>query len=152
MALAVSEPASDLAVALALASVVTGRAVPADLVAFGELGLAGEVRIVPGADRRLAEARHAGFTTALVPGSAHYEAPEGMCVHGVRTLADALDRALAPAARFGGGPAEQAGYHAQVAEEAGASQLLNDTLAMIAPGARTTTRGWTGSCRRSTGR
>jgi DNA repair protein RadA/Sms len=92
----VSEPASDLAVALALASVVTGRAVPADLVAFGELGLAGEVRIVPGADRRLAEARRAGFRTALVPGSAHYEAPEGMCVHGVRTLADALDRALAP--------------------------------------------------------
>ena len=47
--IAVSEPAVDLAVALALASVITGRPVPADLVAFGELGLAGEVRTVPGA-------------------------------------------------------------------------------------------------------
>ncbi len=90
----VSEPASDLAVALALASVVTGRAVPADLVAFGELGLAGEVRIVAGADRRLAEARRAGFTRALVPVSAASEGPEGMRVHGVRTLADALALAL----------------------------------------------------------
>ena len=132
----VSEPASDLAVALALASVVTGRAVPADLVAFGELGLAGEVRIVAGADRRLAEARRAGFTTALVPVSAASEGPEGMRVHGVRTLADALALRSAVTERFGGGHARRAGYHARVAEGAGGSQPLNDTLAMIAPGTK----------------
>jgi len=94
----VSEPAADLAVALAMASVVGRRAVPADLVVFGELGLAGEVRSVPGADRRLAEAHRAGFTRALVPASALGDAsasaaatPAGLVVHGVRTLAEALE-------------------------------------------------------------
>ena len=92
--IAVSEPAVDLAVALALASVVTGRPVPADLVAFGELGLAGEVRAVPGAARRLTEAQRAGFTRALVPASSvdglGDDVPAGISVVGVRTLADAL--------------------------------------------------------------
>ena len=91
----VSEPAADLGVALALASVALGRAVPADMVAFGELGLAGEVRMVPGADRRLAEARRAGFAAAVVPASTPSEAdPPGMAVHRVRTLAEALARVL----------------------------------------------------------
>jgi DNA repair protein RadA/Sms len=92
--IAVTEPAADLAVALALASVVCGRPVPADLVAFGELGLAGEVRTVPGAARRVAEARRVGFTRALVPASSVdalvAEAPPGIAIEGVRTLADAL--------------------------------------------------------------
>jgi DNA repair protein RadA/Sms len=95
--ISVTEPAADLAVALALASVVTDRPLPPDLVAFGELGLAGEVRQVPGAERRLAEACRAGFTQALVPASTvtasdawRAAAPAGMVVHGVRTLAEAL--------------------------------------------------------------
>ena len=95
----VSEPAADLAVALAMASVVRQRPVPADLVVFGELGLAGEVRTVPGVERRLAEAQRAGFTRALVPSSALGDAtapapgPAGLVVHGVRTLAEALELA-----------------------------------------------------------
>jgi len=89
--ISVTEPASDLAVALAMASVADGRPIPADLVAFGELGLAGEVRMVPGVDRRLAEARRAGFTRALVPASTPCDSvPKGLLVEGVRTLADAL--------------------------------------------------------------
>ena len=88
--ISVSEPAADLAVALALASVVRDRPFPSDLVAFGELGLAGEVRMVPGAERRLAEAKRAGFTRALVPASSSTTAPPGMTVHGVRTLSEAL--------------------------------------------------------------
>ncbi len=95
--ISVTEPAADLAVALALASVVTDRPLPSDVVAFGELGLAGEVRMVPGADRRLAEASRAGFTRALVPAStltgrdgSPAAVPDGMVVHGVRTLAEAL--------------------------------------------------------------
>jgi DNA repair protein RadA/Sms len=92
--MSVTEPAADLAVALAMASVVNGVPVPPDLVAFGELGLAGEVRTVPEAERRLAEARRAGFTRALVPASladaATSVAPPGLAVHGVRTLAEAL--------------------------------------------------------------
>jgi DNA repair protein RadA/Sms len=96
----VTEPAADLAVALAMASVVTDRPLASDVVVFGELGLAGEVRMVPGADRRLAEAHRAGFTSALVPASnltaadgAPAAAPAGMVVHGVRTLGEALARA-----------------------------------------------------------
>jgi DNA repair protein RadA/Sms len=86
----VTEPAADLALALAMASVVDGRAIPPDVVAFGELGLAGEVRTVAGADRRLAEAQRAGFRRALVPVSVAHASPPGLEVHGVRTLAEAL--------------------------------------------------------------
>jgi DNA repair protein RadA/Sms len=91
--MSVTEPAADLAVALALASVAVGRPLPPDIVVFGELGLAGEVRMVPGADRRLAEAVRAGFTRALVPASCATAAPPGLQVDGVRTLAEALARA-----------------------------------------------------------
>jgi DNA repair protein RadA/Sms len=90
----VSEPAADLAVALAVASVVCDRPLPSDMVVFGELGLAGEVRMVPGSDRRLTEAQRAGFTRALVPASNVGGEPPGMAVRGVRTLAEALAVAL----------------------------------------------------------
>jgi DNA repair protein RadA/Sms len=76
-----------------MASVITDIPLPPDVVVFGELGLAGEVRTVPGADRRLAEAQRAGFTRALVPASmagASAAVPPGLRVHGVRTLAEAL--------------------------------------------------------------
>jgi DNA repair protein RadA/Sms len=65
--IAVREPAADLAVALAITSVVTNRRVPADVVAIGELGLGGEVRRVPGLERRLSEAARLGFQRALIP-------------------------------------------------------------------------------------
>ena len=65
----IAEPAVDLGVALAVASAAEGLVVPSEFVVFGELGLAGEVRMVPGAERRLAEAWRAGFTRALVPAS-----------------------------------------------------------------------------------
>jgi DNA repair protein RadA/Sms len=100
--ISVTEPAADLAVALALASVVTDRPLPSDVVAFGELGLAGEVRTVPGADRRLTEAQRAGFTRAIVPASSVGAAPEGMVVHGVRTLTEALNVAAWGAGAHGG--------------------------------------------------
>jgi len=99
--ISVSEPAADLAVALAMASVVNGTPMPPDLVAFGELGLAGELRAVPEADRRLAEARRGGFVRALVPASVADDAAAlcrpNMAVHGVRTLAEALVTAFGPA-------------------------------------------------------
>ena len=105
--ISVSEPAADLGMALAMASVITGQPLPADLVAFGELGLAGEVRTVPGADRRLVEAHRAGFVRALVPASSAGAAPEGMQVQAVRTLAEALSLAasdVGEAARATAGP------------------------------------------------
>jgi DNA repair protein RadA/Sms len=58
---------ADLAVALAVASAVVGRPVPAGTVAIGEIGLGGEVRQVPQAHRRLREAARLGFTAALAP-------------------------------------------------------------------------------------
>lgn len=61
------EPAADLAVAVALASARYDAPVPTDIVAFGEVGLAGDVRPVAGIHRRLAEAARLGFRRALVP-------------------------------------------------------------------------------------
>ena len=62
-----SEPASDLAIALAMASSVFDRALPHGTVAMGEVGLAGEIRAVNGISRRLAEAARLGFRGAVVP-------------------------------------------------------------------------------------
>jgi DNA repair protein RadA/Sms len=62
-----TEPSVDLAVALALASAGSDASVPADLVAIGEVGLAGEIRRVGGVQRRLAEAQRLGFRRAIVP-------------------------------------------------------------------------------------
>ena len=63
----VVEPAADLALALAVASAARDVPVPADLVAIGEVGLAGEVRRAGAVGRRLAEAGRLGFKRALVP-------------------------------------------------------------------------------------
>jgi len=63
----VSEPASDLAIAMAMASSVSDRALPPGTVAMGEVGLAGEIRAVTGIPRRLAEASRLGFRRAVVP-------------------------------------------------------------------------------------
>ncbi len=62
-----TEPATDLALALAVAGGARDEALASGLVAFGEVGLAGEVRRVTGVGRRLAEASRLGFTHALVP-------------------------------------------------------------------------------------
>jgi DNA repair protein RadA/Sms len=70
----VVEPAADLALALALASSASDHVVPHDLVACGEIGLAGEVRQIAHLERRLAEAARLGFRRALVPASA----PDGL--------------------------------------------------------------------------
>jgi len=63
----VPEPAADLAAAIAIASSFTDRAVPPDVVAFGEVGLSGEVRAVSQAETRLREAARLGWRRAVVP-------------------------------------------------------------------------------------
>jgi DNA repair protein RadA/Sms len=65
--LRVDEPAADLAAALAIVSSVRDRALPADLVAIGEIGLSGELRSVNQLEARLREAAKLGFRTALIP-------------------------------------------------------------------------------------
>jgi DNA repair protein RadA/Sms len=65
--LRVNEPAADLGIALAIASSFRNRAITADAVAFGELGLSGEIRPVSGASRRIAEAGKLGYGTFYTP-------------------------------------------------------------------------------------
>ncbi|MDO5617938.1 DNA repair protein RadA [Kocuria sp.] len=86
------EPAADLAVALALASAAQDKPLPQRLVCFGEVGLAGEVRPVPGIGRRIHEVSRLGFTHAVVPASPQGPGtiPDGFRVKEVTTIAEAL--------------------------------------------------------------
>jgi DNA repair protein RadA/Sms len=65
--LRITEPAADLAVAVALVSAASGDPVPKDTVIMGEIGLAGEIRHVPQPDLRLKEAAKLGFKAAFIP-------------------------------------------------------------------------------------
>ncbi len=84
-----TEPAADLAVAIAVASAVSGVPVPSDLVAVGEVGLTGEVRQVPDLRRRLDESARCGFSRAVVPRSAP-PGPDGMQLVRVDSVGQAL--------------------------------------------------------------
>jgi DNA repair protein RadA/Sms len=88
------DPAADLAVALAMATGTIDQPLPAAVVAFGEVGLAGEVRPVTGLNRRLSEAARLGFRTALVPrvaeGQEAPKVPDGMRIIEFADIADAL--------------------------------------------------------------
>lgn len=65
--LRLDEPAADLPVAIALASNLLDKAVSADIAAFGEIGLAGEIRSVSNIQQRVKEAYRLGFTTCIIP-------------------------------------------------------------------------------------
>ncbi len=65
--LRISEPAADLAVALAVISSLTNKPLPADMVVFGEIGLSGEIRAVAQPSLRLKEAKKLGFNSAIIP-------------------------------------------------------------------------------------
>jgi DNA repair protein RadA/Sms len=84
-----TDPSSDLAVAIAMASAYRDRPLPSTTVVIGELGLAGDLRRVPGMERRLAEAARLGFTTALIPHGVK-SVPGGMCAMQAKTLNGAL--------------------------------------------------------------
>ena len=88
----VTEPAADLALALAVASAARDAPIPPATVVLGEVGLSGEVRRVGAVGRRLAEAARLGFSTALVPPDPG-PLPDGMRVTEVADLGAAL-RAL----------------------------------------------------------
>ncbi|MDX2094408.1 MAG: DNA repair protein RadA [Alphaproteobacteria bacterium] len=68
--LKITEPAADVAVAMALLSALLDKPLPVNLVGFGEIGLTGEIRSVSRADTRLKEAVALGFTRAVIPSSA----------------------------------------------------------------------------------
>jgi DNA repair protein RadA/Sms len=87
------EPAGDLAVAVALASSVYDRPLPADAAFVGELGLGGEIRTVSQADRRVAEAANMGIQRVyLAERGMPKRVPRGVELIGVQTIQDALRR------------------------------------------------------------
>ena len=87
----VGETGADLALLLALISSFRNRPLPADLVVFGEVGLAGEIRPVPSGQERISEAAKHGFKRAIVPfANKPKHAVENMQVFTVKKLADAL--------------------------------------------------------------
>ncbi|MEL7539160.1 MAG: DNA repair protein RadA [Pseudomonadota bacterium] len=94
--LRIAEPAADLATLLAIVSSFRDRSLPAELVAFGEVGLAGEVRPVRFGEERLLEAAKQGFGKAIVPaGNKPRRAVDGLTVHAVETLEQAVDAVTA---------------------------------------------------------
>jgi DNA repair protein RadA/Sms len=102
----VADPSADLAAAIAVASAALNAQVSQPFVAIGEVGLAGELRRVPGTDRRLAEAARLGFTEAVVPAESRSPADRmttmrhGLRIHSAATVVQAL-RALDLAASPG---------------------------------------------------
>jgi DNA repair protein RadA/Sms len=93
--LEVSETACDLPVALALASSLAGKPIDPRIVAFGELGLTGELRPVAYGEERLREAAKQGFTTALVATENTPRQPiENLRVRAIGRIDEALKAAL----------------------------------------------------------
>ncbi len=87
----VSETSADLALLLAIVSSFRDRVLPRELVVFGEVGLAGEIRPVPSGQERLQEAAKHGFTRAIVPkANAPRQPIAGMQVVAVSKLSEAL--------------------------------------------------------------
>ena len=88
----VLETSADLAVLLAVVSSLQNRPLPRELVVFGEVGLAGEIRPVPSGQERIVEAAKHGFTRAIVPqANVPKRVPEGMQVIAVDKLAEAIE-------------------------------------------------------------
>ncbi|ABM40435.1 MAG: DNA repair protein RadA [Diaphorobacter nitroreducens] len=87
----ISEPAADLAVMLAITSSLRGKALPKGFIAFGEVGLAGEVRPAPRGQERLKEAAKLGFTVAVVPKANAPKKPiAGLEIHAVERVDEAM--------------------------------------------------------------
>jgi DNA repair protein RadA/Sms len=89
----ISEPAADLAVMLAIQGSLRGKPLPRGFIAFGEVGLAGEVRPAPRGQERLREAAKLGFSIAIVPkaNAPKGKAIEGLTIHPVERIEQAID-------------------------------------------------------------
>ncbi len=96
--LRISEPGSDLAIAMAIASSVRNRPVKADMVLLGEIGLSGELRSVSQLERRLKEASKLGFKQAIIPRlinqDVSFDFPSDIAIIHARSLHQAIEAAL----------------------------------------------------------
>lgn len=87
------EPSADLSIAMALISGITDRVIPDELIAFGEIGLSGEVRAVSHIDYRVKEAVRLGFTKIVLPKknmTSSLKVPSGVELIGVNNIYQAL--------------------------------------------------------------
>jgi len=91
----IGEPAADLAVLLAIHGSLRGKPLPRGFLAFGEVGLAGEVRPAPRGQERLREAAKLGFAVAVVPRAnapkGDARAFEGLTIHAVERIEQAIE-------------------------------------------------------------
>ncbi len=92
----ISEPAADLAVMLSITSSLRGKPLPKGFIAFGEVGLAGEVRPAPRGQERLKEAAKLGFSVAIVPKAnapkkSQMKEFEGLTIHAVDRVEQAME-------------------------------------------------------------
>jgi DNA repair protein RadA/Sms len=88
------EPAADVALAIAVASSLMDRGADAELIALGEIGLAGEVRSVTQSDKRLKEAARLGFGKAIMASRGASKNENGIKAVGVASLRNAIDMAF----------------------------------------------------------
>lgn len=87
----IDEPAADVAIALALISSLTNRTIPDDLIAIGELGLAGECRTVSELEYRVKEAARLGFTKVIVPaGNSVQSKTDGVSIISINGIYETL--------------------------------------------------------------
>ena len=91
----ISEPAADLAVLMAITSSLRGKPLPKGFLAFGEVGLAGEIRPAPRGQERLKEAAKLGFSVAIVPKANAPKKPgkelEGLTIYPVERVEQAME-------------------------------------------------------------
>lgn len=88
-----SDPSTDLPLVLSIISSFRNRALPQDWVAFGEIGLSGEIRAVPSGLERIRQAAQQGFRYCICPKTnAPKTPPAGMTIIPVETLSEALDK------------------------------------------------------------
>lgn len=88
-----NEPSADLSIAMALISGITDKVIPDEVIAFGEIGLSGEVRAVSHIDYRVKEAVRLGFTKIILPQknvTSHLKVPDGVELCGVSNIYQVL--------------------------------------------------------------
>jgi DNA repair protein RadA/Sms len=91
------EPASDLAVAVALISSLKDAVIDSETIVFGEIGLAGEIRMVNNCEQRIKESERLGFKRCIVPANTRDEirAPKGLQLIRVKNISEAIAAVLA---------------------------------------------------------
>jgi len=90
----ITEPAADLAIAMAIGSATKGLQLQKNLVVFGEVGLLGEVRHVPSVEKRLAEAKKLGFEGAIGPATKGLSGAQSKLLHVAKDVRTALNEFL----------------------------------------------------------